>query len=214
MKRFSIIKGFREYCRYKRITTFAIAALALFICSESVVYGKVTLWDVATHRKLATLEGLTGWVRSVAFSPDGTILASGGGDGKVTLWDVETGRNIATFFKHQDPVQSVAFSPTDRTLASADERGSILLWDVSRYDRSALATPDFNGDGRIDFSDFLLFAGQFGQSHGDAGYDARFDLDGDGAVGFSDFVIFAGSFGRESTGSGLRNPSKRIPGER
>ena len=68
----------------------------------------------------------------------------------------------------------------------------------------ALATPDFDGDGRVGFSDFILFAAVFGSSQGDAGYEARYDLDGDGAIGFGDFLIFAGSFGKDipSSGSG------------
>ena len=64
---------------------------------------------------------------------------------------------------------------------------------------TALATPDFNGDGRVDFSDFLLFAGQFGLSRDDGGYDARYDLDGDGMIGFGDFLIFANAFGKKGS---------------
>ena len=64
---------------------------------------------------------------------------------------------------------------------------------------AALATPDFNGDGRVDFSDFLLFAGQFGVSQGDAGYDARYDLDGNGMIGFGDFLIFVNAFGKKGS---------------
>ena len=59
------------------------------------------------------------------------------------------------------------------------------------YDRA-----DFDGDGTVGFSDFVQFAGKFGLSQGDKGFDARFDLDGNGAVGFSDFLIFAGAFGK------------------
>ena len=58
----------------------------------------------------------------------------------------------------------------------------------------AIATPDFNGDGTVGISDFLLFVGQFGFSQDDAGYEARFDLDGDGMIGFEDFFIFANNF--------------------
>ena len=57
------------------------------------------------------------------------------------------------------------------------------------------AHADFDGDGKVGFGDFLLFATAFGRGQGDAEYDARFDLDGNGAIGFSDFVIFAGAFG-------------------
>ena len=61
---------------------------------------------------------------------------------------------------------------------------------------TAITNPDFDGDGTVGFSDFVQFAGKFGLSEGDEGYDARFDLDGNGAIGFSDFVIFAGAFGK------------------
>ena len=60
----------------------------------------------------------------------------------------------------------------------------------------AVATPDFDGDGRVGFPDFLLFGVQYGLTRNDEGYDARFDLDGDGAIGFSDFLIFANHFGK------------------
>ena len=62
----------------------------------------------------------------------------------------------------------------------------------------SIPNPDFDGDGTVGISNFLLFVAQFGASQGDAGYGARFDLDGDGAVGFSDFLIFAGSFGQSA----------------
>lgn len=55
---------------------------------------------------------------------------------------------------------------------------------------------DFDGDGRVDFSDFLLFANHFGTSSADFGFDPRFDIDGSGQVGFEDFLVFASQFGR------------------
>ena len=58
-------------------------------------------------------------------------------------------------------------------------------------------SPDFDGDGSVDFNDFFLFAAAFGKKRSDAGLDAKFELDGDGEVGFSDFFIFAEAFGKQ-----------------
>ncbi len=58
------------------------------------------------------------------------------------------------------------------------------------FTATAKATPDFDGDGVIDLSDFFLLAEAFGSS------DPRFDLDGSGRVDFTDFFLFAESFGQ------------------
>ena len=56
-------------------------------------------------------------------------------------------------------------------------------------------SPDFDGDSRVGFSDFLILAEHFGTRQGDGQYDSRIDLDSDGAIGFSDFLLFAEAFG-------------------
>ena len=165
----------------------------------------VKLWDVATRQNIATLEGHRDNVRSVTFSPDGSTLASGSWDDTVKLWDVATRQNIATLEGHLTFVFSVSFSPDGSTLASGSEDGTVLLWDMSLYITPlpslppAVLTPDFNGDGRVDFADFLLFTAQYGLGQGDPGYDARYDLDGDDTIGFGDFLIFSSAFDREGS---------------
>ena len=67
-------------------------------------------------------EGHTGPVNSVAFSPDGQVLASGSSDGTIGLWDAATGSHIRVL-GHPWGVSSVAFSPDGQTLASGASDG-------------------------------------------------------------------------------------------
>jgi WD40 repeat protein len=106
-------------------------------------------------------------VESVAFSRDGTTLASGSRDGTVGLWDVTTGRGLTRLSGHASFVYAVAFSPDGRTLASGGAGGTVKLWDVVGRREVASLHPDEAGnvyslafrppDGRV------LAAGGWGQ---------------------------------------------------
>ncbi|MYG08147.1 T9SS type A sorting domain-containing protein, partial [Candidatus Poribacteria bacterium] len=74
------------------------------------------------------LTGHTDSVLSVAFSPDGNTLASGGGNG-LYLWNADTGTLKNTLTGHTGAVWSVTFSPDGKILASASD-DTVLLWDV------------------------------------------------------------------------------------
>ena len=64
---------------------------------------------------------------------------------------------------------------------------------------SSAASSDFDGDGEVGFTDFIMFAQAFGSNSGDARYEARFDLDSSGDIGFPDFITFAQAFGKPAT---------------
>lgn len=70
-------------------------------------------------------------VYSVAFSPDGQLLASGGDDNAVILWDVDDASEREIFIEHSKSVMSIAFSPNGQILASASLDGFVRLWDVA-----------------------------------------------------------------------------------
>jgi len=82
--------------------------------------------------EIQTLGGHNGRVWSIAFSPDGRTLVSGGEDLTVRLWDVATGECVAEWSAHTDWVRSVAFSPDGRSVATASYDRSIKIWDVGK----------------------------------------------------------------------------------
>ena len=94
----------------------------------------IWLYDTATHQEVALLTGHTDDVISVAFSPDGSTVASGSRDETVRLWDAVTGQEKATLTGHAGitgaGVNSVAFSPDGSTVASGSRDGTVRLWDA------------------------------------------------------------------------------------
>ena len=107
----------------------------------------IILWNTTTGEHIKTLARLTGpfvgptdtlaghtdTVYSVAFSPDGTTLASGSADNTIILWDATTGQYKQTLIGHKRAVYSIAFSPDGTTLASGSWDRTIKLWDTATW---------------------------------------------------------------------------------
>lgn len=90
----------------------------------------VKLWDMATNREPATLDGHTAMVWDIAFSPDGRQLASASGDGTVVVWDPAERQRLATLRGHTGAVRRIAYRPQGERLASASEDGTVKIWNM------------------------------------------------------------------------------------
>ncbi|KAI2885980.1 hypothetical protein CBS13152_7275 [Aspergillus niger] len=78
-----------------------------------------------------TLEGHSGSVQAVAFSPDGQTVVSGSADKTIKLWNAATGELQQTLKDHSDSVQAVAFSPDGQTVVSGSDDKTIKLWNAA-----------------------------------------------------------------------------------
>jgi WD40 repeat protein len=121
-------------------------------CSDFNIY----LWDAENGQRLATLEGPSARITSIAFNQTGTLLASAGFDGLIRLWNPDSGRFLAS---HPGGSWQLQFSADDReilgwqqfarygTLEVARGQGCRLL-SVRRHGGD-ITRPDFSADGRI-----------------------------------------------------------------
>jgi len=112
--------------------------LALLLGIESIqradtIEGRGSLYSTLAHNPnlVTIMHGHQDDVRSLAFHPNGSILASGDQDGVIFLWEAATGQSLGSPLSgHQGQVSSLAFSPDGAILASGGFDDTIILWDV------------------------------------------------------------------------------------
>ena len=114
------------YPNYVKSVTFGPNGRKLATASGLEVW----LWNVITGEHKATLNGHTGEVWIVRFSPDGKTIATGSSDKSVRLWDIATGKQKAILAGHSLSVGSLCFSPDGKTLASGAAYDGLRLWNV------------------------------------------------------------------------------------
>jgi WD40 repeat protein len=97
----------------------------------------IRVWDVATGRPRRTLRGPAEGSWSIAWSPDGRVLATGGEDGVIRLWEVLTGQERARLAGHEGPVSALAFTADGARLLSGGSDTTVLVWDLAAPGRPA-----------------------------------------------------------------------------
>lgn len=129
---------------------------ALSLCSQN----EIDFWQVASGKPLAQLPTQhSNTILSLAYSADGRILASGGGDAAIYLYDIESGNTLGLpLIGLGGPVTSLAFSPDGSKLASGSSKSMLALWNVDSAQligdpiagmKSAITALAFSPDGKI-----------------------------------------------------------------
>ena len=109
----------------------------------------VRLWDAVTGQEKSVLTGHTGGVGSIAFSPDGSTLASGSGDGTILLWELTP-------------------AATPKLTGDVNRDGVVNILDLvrvaSNFGQTGKNDADVNGDGVVNILDLVFVAGEFGNT--------------------------------------------------
>jgi WD40 repeat protein/serine/threonine protein kinase len=105
------------------------------VANTFLLGGEAKVWDAESGKELLSLEGHDRAVTSVAFSPDGKLLATASLDNTVKVWDAQTGKELRALKGHTGltGVNCVAFSPDGKRLASSTgplPTGETKVWDT------------------------------------------------------------------------------------
>jgi WD40 repeat protein len=88
----------------------------------------VRIWDTATGQELQELKGHKYPIYDAAFSPDGHLIATGGGDATPIIWDVATGKELFKLLGHYSSIWRLLFSP-DGSLLATSSVATVKIWD-------------------------------------------------------------------------------------
>jgi WD40 repeat protein len=111
---------------------------------------RVLHWDVATGKEVRRFAGLTDDIGSVAFSPDGRLVAAASRDGRIALWEASTGHDVLYILAHppqpdtaRAAAPAIAFMPDGQAVVSAAADDTIRFWDI----RTGRERKQFHGPG-------------------------------------------------------------------
>jgi WD40 repeat protein len=125
------------------------------VAAAAAIDDAVWLWDIAGGQPASGIAGQGGHAQAVAFSPDGSLLATAGADDVVRLWDVRSRRLAVSLPRRTGQAEKIAFSPDGSMLATAGAGNVTRLWEVAaaRVIRSVGPGPAsdvaFSPDGRL-----------------------------------------------------------------
>ena len=135
------LKSLREICTVPTLGYGPINDISLFNTGEMLIIaaahvdGKITIWDAQRKSLFTEIKENTQQkeVRTLAFSPDGKFLVSGGFDNKIKIYDIMNNFNLAGELEHNDKVVSVKWHPDLPIIVSTSADKTARLWAPTIY---------------------------------------------------------------------------------
>ncbi|KAF6778372.1 hypothetical protein AHF37_01984 [Paragonimus kellicotti] len=116
------------------INTLTVNSSGDWIGAGCEVHGQLTVWEWRSQVCYLKAESHAGQMTSLAYSPDGLHLVTGGHDNKVKIWRISSGRTLVTFSEHQAAVTGVAFPLLKaKVVLSSSLDGTVRVYDLVRY---------------------------------------------------------------------------------
>lgn len=140
--------------------------------------GQLLVWEWQSEQYVMKQQGHSNVMSTIAYSPDGNFIVTGGYDGKVKVWNVNSGFCVLTFSEHTSGVTSVCFSRNKKFFLTASLDGTVRAFDMVRYRNfKTLTAPrlvqfscvavDYSGEliaaGAQDVFDIHLWSLKFGK---------------------------------------------------
>ena len=128
------------------------------ITKTIIVIAILSLMQIAAFAQKAELvvqTGHTSFMSAISYSPDGKLLATGGGDNVIKLWTADSIKELKTFKAHKDIVRSLDFSSDGKFLASCADDGVIYVWNVEHGTVANTISQNEN-ETMLDFSSVIF----------------------------------------------------------
>ena len=117
----------------EKITSVAVNPSGEWLAFGAANLGQLLVWEWQSESYVLKQQGHYFDMNTIAFSPDGQNIATGGEDGKVKLWNASSGFCFVTFTEHSASISTVEFAKQGQVLFSASLDGTVRAYDLIRY---------------------------------------------------------------------------------
>ena len=94
-------------------------------------WGRIKIWDSMTGKLISNLNGHTGGIEDIIFSPDGKYLLTGSSDNTAIIWDCDSRKLLFKLEGHTSRINSVRFSSDEKYVLTASNDSRVKIWDSS-----------------------------------------------------------------------------------